>query len=132
LISVYCCPSQKGGPSTTTNYMVVTGPGTPFDGAKATKMSEFTDGTGNTILLVEVADSHVRWAEPKDLPIQDLLAATRAGADGPPWGSLHPGGANVSFADASARFLNESLDADRLKAMLTIAGGEMTQPSDLE
>jgi len=38
--------------------------------------------------------------------------------------ALHPGGANLLFADGSARFLAESIGADIVAAMLTVQGGD--------
>ena len=43
------------------------------------------------------------------------------------WGSQHPGGANLAFADGSARFLSETLPAATLQALSTRAGGEVVQ-----
>jgi prepilin-type N-terminal cleavage/methylation domain-containing protein/prepilin-type processing-associated H-X9-DG protein len=39
-------------------------------------------------------------------------------------GSLHPGGAQVAFADGSVHFLSKSTDAVILEALSTMAGGE--------
>jgi prepilin-type processing-associated H-X9-DG protein len=43
------------------------------------------------------------------------------------WGSQHPGGANLAFADGSARFLSETLPIATLQARSTRAGGEVVQ-----
>jgi len=43
------------------------------------------------------------------------------------WGSLHPGGANLAFADGSARFLSETLPAATIQALSTRAGSEVIQ-----
>jgi prepilin-type processing-associated H-X9-DG protein len=40
-------------------------------------------------------------------------------------GSGHPGGANVTLADGSVRFLSTSTPLPTLEAMTTIAGGEV-------
>jgi prepilin-type N-terminal cleavage/methylation domain-containing protein/prepilin-type processing-associated H-X9-DG protein len=43
------------------------------------------------------------------------------------WGSQHPGGANLAFADGSARFLSETIPVATLQALSTRAGGEVVQ-----
>lgn len=47
------------------------------------------------------------------------------------WGiyAFHPGGANLLFVDGSARFLDDSVGADAVAAMLTAQGGDgVTRP----
>lgn len=43
------------------------------------------------------------------------------------WGSQHPGGANLAFADGSARFLSETIPIASLRALSSRAGGEVIQ-----
>ena len=63
--------------------MVITGPGTVFDAAKACKLSDILDGTSNTVMVVEVAGTGVNWGEPKDLDAQQAdLPAGHAGHTG--------------------------------------------------
>ena len=40
------------------------------------------------------------------------------------WGSLHPGGFNVTMCDGSVQFISESIDVFMYGALSTIANGE--------
>ena len=107
--------------------MAVTGPGTVFDGAKATTMSEITDGTSNTIMIVEVESSGVNWAQPMDVD---------ASQSSPPWsppgpgkpGSRHPGGIQAALCDGSVQFLSNATPPATVQALTTKAGGELVPP----
>jgi prepilin-type processing-associated H-X9-DG protein len=125
-LKVFQCPSQPHSEEPNTSYMMVVGPHTISDGPHSRKVSEITDGASNTIMLVEVADSGVRWAEPKDLNVNDLDFKINS-PDHPGIGSRHTG-ANVVFCDGHSYLLSSnSIPPDppeRLKAMLTIDGGE--------
>ena len=122
-LHIFQCPSQPDQKDTETSYMMVIGLHTISDGPHGRKVSEITDGTKNTIMLVEVADSGVRWAEPRDLSIDKI----RFGSNGDKWqgiSSHHPGGAFVSFCDGAISHLNYSTYPQYVKALLTIDGGE--------
>ncbi|MDP7020025.1 MAG: DUF1559 domain-containing protein, partial [Pirellulaceae bacterium] len=106
-----------------TNIVAISGPGTAFDGEKATKIRDFLDGTSNTLIAVEVIGFDGEWAEPRDLPLDQIRL------DGSP-GDLDPTGFLGVFADGSARFLSGVTLSD-LKAMATIAGGEIVSPDSL-
>ena len=122
-LAVYRCPTQPDSREPTTCYMMVVGPHTISDGPHSRKVTEIRDGLTLTILLVEVADSGVGWAEPKDLSF-DQLDFKINGSKRPGIGSHHSGGANVAFGDGSVRFLQDTTDPQRIRAMLTIDGGE--------
>ena len=57
-----------------TDYLFVTGAGTIFDptGGKMS-FANITDGTSNTLLMVEVKGSGINWAEPRDLDMSDVV-----------------------------------------------------------
>jgi hypothetical protein len=130
------CPSAPYAddkPPRMTNLVAVTGPGTAWPGPKSTRLSDFGDDPGKTILLVEIADSDIPWMEPRDLSLEELLAQNTAGqpasknraADSH---SLEepPGarGAWVVMADAGVHFLPAGFSLDQFKALATINGGE--------
>jgi prepilin-type processing-associated H-X9-DG protein len=123
-MKVFQCPTHPHDPtSCTTDYMMVVGPHTISDGPHGRKFSEITDGTSNTIMLVEVANSNTPWAEPKDLKFEDI-DFTINGAHRQGIGSDHPIGANVAMCDGSVQFLSSTINPQLIKAMLTIDGGE--------
>jgi hypothetical protein len=126
VIPTYKCPSAPGGP-TEANYMVITGPGTLFEGAAACPMAKITDGTSNTILVVEVGGTGVNWAEPRDLDASKFSPPFSPPRPDAP-GSYHAGGLNVALGDGSTRFLSNSIDPATVRGLTTRAGGEQIQP----
>jgi prepilin-type processing-associated H-X9-DG protein len=104
------------------------GPHTISDGAQGRKISEITDGLSNTILLVEVADSGISWAEPRDLRFNQIDFSIN-GREGNGISSYHPGCANVVFCDGTVRILKNTINPQLVKAMAMIDEGE-TLPED--
>jgi prepilin-type processing-associated H-X9-DG protein len=101
-----------------TVYLAVQGPQTIFEGGEGRPLTEITDGTVNTILLVEAepADAVV-WTKPEDYTYDeaDPLAGLRS--PGKP-------GFNVAFADGSVQLISNTIDPQSFVAMLTANGGE--------
>lgn len=121
---VFRCPSLPAGGSSLTGYQVVVGPkpelgsiGTMFEWARGVEIREVTDGTSNTVLVAETSRA-IPWTQPDDPPFD---------RDGPlpQFGSGHPGGFHVIFADGSARFLRSSIESQKVKMLLTRDGGEV-------
>ena len=119
----YHCPSDTESDKLDTSYVWVVGKGTFSAGPTSTRFEDITDGTSNTIMVVEMAESGIPWMEPRDLAfdsmsfrINDPIAVGIR--------SKHSGVANVGLCDGSVRCLNENMDPEVVKAMLTIAGGE--------
>jgi len=120
----FACPQGPGRRAGQTGYLVVVGPitepgnvNTPFEPTRGVEIREILDGTSNTILVFET-NALIPWTKPDDL---------RWERDGPPprLASPHVGGANVVFADGSARFLKATTAPNLLVASLTINGGEV-------
>ncbi|MCL2005063.1 MAG: DUF1559 domain-containing protein [Planctomycetaceae bacterium] len=127
--ATFRCPvSSIGDPNRDTVYCMVVGTetiGVP-DG-KEMSFHGITDGTSNTILLVE-RKTPVCWMEPVDVLQAHAYLGVNQHADG--LGSEHIGGVVVGFADGSVRFMREGIPLDVLKAFLTRAGGESVWASE--
>lgn len=108
-----------GDPPTSTNagYFGLVGPGTLFSNAKGTRMVEIADGTSNTIALVE-ARREIPWTKPEDIVYSPDKPVPQLGS-GPSEEIL------VAICDGSVRMIPRNLDPNIIRAMLTIAGGEV-------
>ena len=117
----YMSPRSPAPPGET-HYMVFTGPKTPFDGPRGRRLTEFTDGTANTFLVVE-ADNTVPWTKPAD-------AEVVPGRPLPRLGGLWGNGFNVLMADGSVRFVdNHRVSEQTLRLLIDPADG-MILPAD--
>ncbi len=118
--NVYLCPSRKNPEAGTTTYQVFVGEGALFDAPGAgTGFQTVTDGTSNTIAVVESTDA-VTWTKPDDLKFDAKAQPSLFGA-----GSPHPGGFNALFTDGSVRFIKQTIKLEVWKALLTRNGGEV-------
>jgi hypothetical protein len=119
----YRCPAVQDEKSLATSYVAVVGPATAWPGSKCVRFQDIKDGTSDTILLVEVANSTINWMEPRDMSFDRAVIGVnmdrRRGI-----GSHHHGGANVALADSSTRFLPDSVSPAALRTLLTLADGE--------
>jgi hypothetical protein len=98
------------------SYAFVTGTGSLFEAGQPVRMQNITDGTSNTLAMIEVQSTGGSWAAPNDVDLGQL-------AGGMPKGS-HPGGNLVLITDGSVRFVSENIDPQVLHALGTRAGGE--------
>jgi prepilin-type processing-associated H-X9-DG protein len=124
----YMCPSRTDGDRTVTSYLGFTGKGTVFEEGQQIRIASITDGTSNTISVVE-ARVPVPWTKPEDLPFDP----ERGPNDDPFFGagSNHPGGFNAAFVDGSVRFIKLSTAFEVFKALITRNGGEVIGGFDL-
>jgi hypothetical protein len=103
-----------------TTFLAPVGEGLMFTGtAQGSKIADITDGTSNTIMLVDAADEQaVVWTKPDDLkvdpnaPFKGLLGH-------------YPGFFLAAFADGSQHAIPKNLPPKTLWALFTRSGGEV-------
>jgi prepilin-type processing-associated H-X9-DG protein len=115
----YRCPSRATAEPFTTGYQGFIGNRAFFESSKGTKLAEITDGTSNTLMVIE-AKQAVPWTKPDDVPFNPTVARALFGA-----GSSHPGGFNGCMADGSVRFISSAVNLEVLRALITRNGGEV-------
>jgi prepilin-type processing-associated H-X9-DG protein len=117
-VPAYQCPSTKCPPNHT-NYLAIVTPESCIQPTKPRKLSEITDGTGSTLMVVDVDARHsVPWMSPLDVNEQWLL--NLGNVDKLP----HPGGINVTFADGHIAFVSSKTNPTTFHAMITAAGND--------
>lgn len=131
VVSLYQCPSVRRGEQVgNTSYMVMTGKGTAFDGDHETAFSEVADGTSNTVLIVEVANSETHWMEPTDIALDEAPARFTDKSKVKDCCN-HPGTINLSLMDGSTHSIGLPVSPEELEAIVTIDGGETVDINDL-
>jgi prepilin-type processing-associated H-X9-DG protein len=124
----YRCPSEAGAGSMETNYVMIVGKGTAGGlPNEAVSFADITDGTSNTILIVEVTGSGIHWMEPRDLSLEDIARGINDGS-GKCISSNHPGGANIALCDGSVRFLSQTIDPVVLRSLILRSDGAVMGP----
>ena len=116
---VYFCPDRRNPEPGTTTYQVFVGKGAGFEEGEGVGLQNFTDGTSNTLMVVE-AKNAVIWSKPDDLKFDMEAKPSLYGAASP-----HTGGFNALFCDGSVRFIKNSISAQVFKALITRASGEV-------
>jgi hypothetical protein len=114
-VNVFMDPSSADQTPGKTDYFFVTGTGTVFEGDKAFGMAAITDGTSNTVVVVEAKSNGTHWAEPRDIDFSQPMAL--------PPGS-HPSGNLVLMGDGSVRTLSKTINPAVIRQLSTKGGGE--------
>ncbi len=119
-LDVFLSPRDPSPLPNRTNYVVVRGPDTLFPGAEPRTMADMVRGLGNTILVVEIRNSDIAWAEPRDLDIDSLTTDPSAP------NSIHlDAGVTVLAGDGSVHTVRLTLE--ELTALLLRQGSATMQ-----
>lgn len=121
---VFHGPNRKLNADGKTIFLVPVGKDVAFTGGPERRRfpADFTDGTSNTIFIVESDDAHAApWTKPEDLKIDRENPQRGLG------GHFH-GGFLVAMADGSVRFVKKSVSKTTLWFAFTPAGGEVLGP----
>jgi prepilin-type processing-associated H-X9-DG protein len=115
----YRCPSSEL-PQDFTTYLAVVGENACFHPTKPRAISEITDGTSNTLMVIEVPMKQaVHWMSPHDADEQMALNIS------PTKKLAHIGGVQAAFADGSVRFLSVDMAPETRRAVISINGREV-------
>lgn len=118
-----------------TSYVVVIGPRTAFRDQTANadeetkakervKLSDISDGPGNTLLVVEYHRSGIVWTEPKDLYFARMSFNVNEEMANSEMRSEHEGCVFAGRADGAAVQIGDGAPPRDVRAMLTIDGDE--------
>ena len=129
-----CDPKANATDAARISYVAVVGPNAAWAGEKPRKFKDFGKDASRAIMLVEVTNSRIAWAEPKDLLLEAIKAAdaksnTLALASNHgrreeffvtyDYGSC----VNVALADGSVHYLRlGNRSAEDLRKLLEIGG----------
>jgi prepilin-type processing-associated H-X9-DG protein len=119
----YALPAASAQKPGETYYRVVVGGGAGLELKNGIRIADITDGTSNTILAFEAAES-VPWTKPDEL-VYDAKKPL------PKFGNFYGNGRfNAVFFDGHVSYLRNDLPEATLRALLTRAGGEVVPLQD--
>jgi prepilin-type processing-associated H-X9-DG protein len=128
IIPEYICPSDVNTKNPFTNYVAVIGPGTAWRADGPVKISDLPDNISHTVLALEIVNSDIYWAEPRDLTVEEALEGIKSGK-GLRVGSFHTNVINVLFADGSVQSIPSKMDISLWKKLFA---GEVKDIASIE
>ena len=109
-LEIFRCPQDTGNG---TSYAAIVGSHTCWPLDQPCTFKDVTDGTWQTLLVVEVYDSGIHWMEPRDLDAEQM--APRINTRGQLGiSSSHEGLACAAFVDGHSQTLSDTLPAETL------------------
>jgi len=114
----YTSKLQQSSLKSVTTYLGVISRRTMWPANYCVKISDVTDGTSNTIMLLENANSDVVWSEPREMREKEALALLHPAGPNRPASSL-PYSIPSMFADGSVRVISPQINRDLFVSLLT-------------
>lgn len=125
---IFGCPSDSSRPVGTTNYSAIVGVETMWPEQFAATIRMITDGTSNTLMVIESRDLDAKWTEPRDLTVDEMRRRVNCSVS-PGFSSHHAQGAWTCLADGAVQFISEKIDLKTLRHLGNAAsGGPMPIP----
>lgn len=109
--------------SSDASWFAVVGEGTAFDSDEGHRFEDFTDGTSNTLLVVESKLS-IPWSQPKDIEYSEKKPL-------PKLGGIHKGGFMSVFVDGAPHFIMDEVEGDVLRNVILRADGSVLDHKEL-
>lgn len=109
--------------SSDASWFAVVGEGTAFGSDEGHQFEDFTDGTSNTLLVVESKLS-IPWSQPKDIEYSEKKPL-------PKLGGIHKGGFMSVFVDGAAHFIMDEVEGDVLRNVILRADGSVLDHKEL-
>lgn len=134
--SDFACTAHSKSPEMT-NYVAVVGKNTLWPPPEEPQMWPASVGMRvepkwpNTIVIVELVESHIPWTEPRDITLDEFINTIKANPKGPFYNKCVHG---IRAIDASGqlRVIDPYGDVDTIKRMFVVTGEATTSPPSTE
>lgn len=115
--------SQDADSRSMTSFLMFVGENAFGNPGRYRQRDEITDSLDCTLIAAETMPTNIHWLEPKDFDVESM--SFRINDPGTlSISSTHPRGPAVLFADGEVFRISADIDAKRLRALITINGGE--------
>jgi prepilin-type processing-associated H-X9-DG protein len=126
----YQCPSaHRDNNDCFTNYIAVIGPGTAWREDGTVKLSDLPYNGNRAVMAIEVVNSGVHWAEPRDLTVEEALDRMKTGK-GFRISTAHPHRIAILFADGHVSAMPSKMSISMWRKILAGDIGSIEEYTD--